>query len=148
LQLKETQLKTVGRILAIDYGVKRCGIAVTDPLQIIAGGLATVETVRIMDFLTSYATREIIDAIVVGYPLNLDGSATHATPLVERFCSKVQKALPGIAIHREDERFTSKMATQAMLEGGLKKMARRDKAMVDKTSAVIILQSYMEKENT
>lgn len=135
----------MARILAIDYGKKRTGIAVTDPLQIIASGLTTVETPKLFDFLKNYFQSEDVEMVVVGFPFQLENSRTaHSVPLIEAFIEKFKKTFSDLPIVKEDEHFTSKMATQAMIDGGVKKMKRRDKALVDKISAAIILQSYME----
>lgn len=133
----------MARILAIDYGLKRTGIAVTDPLQIIATGLQTVESRLLMPFLKDYFSREQVELIIIGEPKNLDDSDTHATPLVERCIRGLQKNFPSIPVKKVDERFTSKMAKDAMLEMGLKKMQRRNKALVDEIAATIMLQEYM-----
>jgi putative Holliday junction resolvase len=134
----------MARIMAIDYGGKRTGIAVTDPLQIIANGLTTVDTATIMAFLKKYCTDEPVERFVVGEPKNLDGSATHATGLVEKFVVQLQQQFPAIPITRIDERFTSKMAFQTMIDSGLKKKDRRNKALVDEISATILLQNYLQ----
>ena len=137
----------MARILAIDYGKKRTGIAVTDPLQIIASGLTTVETPKLFDFLKDYFQKEEVETVVVGYPFQMENSRTaHSVPLIDSFIKRFQKNFPHIPVEKEDEHFTSKMATQAMIDGGVKKMKRRDKALVDKISAAIILQSYMERK--
>lgn len=132
--------------MAIDYGLKRTGIAVTDPLKIIANALDTFPTSEIIDFLNNYLSKEKVETIVVGYPLNLDDSPTHATAEVEKFIQKLSKKYPEIRIEKEDERFTSKMAVEAMVAGGMKKKDRRKKENIDKISATIILQSYLEKK--
>lgn len=132
------------RIMAIDYGSKRCGIAVTDPLQIIANGLTTVSTHELFTFLENYFAKEEVETIVVGEPKRLNGTATHATPLVNAFVQQLSKKFPAKKIERVDERFTSKMAFQTMIDSGLKKKDRANKALVDEVSATIILQSYME----
>ncbi len=131
------------RILAIDYGLKRTGIAVTDPLQIIATGLLTVESKQLIPFLKDYFAREPVELIVIGEPKNWDDSPTHATPLVERCIKSLQKNFPAIPIQKVDERYTSKMAKDAMLEMGLPKMKRRNKALVDEIAATIMLQEYL-----
>jgi putative holliday junction resolvase len=131
------------RILAIDYGLKRTGIAVTDPLQIIATGLTTVESKQLMPFLRDYFAKEEVELIVIGEPKNWDDTATHATPLVEKCIKELQKNFPGKPIKKVDERYTSKMAKDAMLEMGMKKMQRRNKALVDEIAATIMLQEYM-----
>lgn len=133
----------MARILSIDYGLKRTGIAVSDPLQIIATGLTTVESKQLVPFLKDYVAREPVELIIIGEPKNLDDSDTHATPLVEKFIKTLQKNFPAIPVKKVDERFTSKMARDSMLEMGLKKMKRRNKALVDEIAATILLQEYM-----
>ena len=133
------------RLLAIDYGLKRTGLAATDPLQIIASPLETVLTLQLMDFLKDYAQREEVEAFVVGQPKQTDNSPSEIAPHVEGFVKRLHTQFPDIPIHRVDERFTSVMARQAMLAGGMKKKDRQNKANVDKVSAAIILQSYMER---
>ncbi|MCR6719560.1 MAG: Holliday junction resolvase RuvX [Chitinophagaceae bacterium] len=135
----------MARILSIDYGIKRTGIAVTDPLQIIATGLVTVDTQRLMPFLRDYLAREQVEKVIIGDPRNLDDSDTHATPLVNKFVTAFEKIFPKIPIVRVDERFSSKMAKNAMLEMGLKKQQRRDKKLVDEIAATILLQEYMQR---
>jgi len=135
------------RILSIDYGLKRTGIAVTDPLQIIASGLTTVESKQLIPFLKNYFSKEPVELIIIGEPKNWDDSDTHATPLVERCIKDLQKNFPSIPIKKVDERFTSKMAKDSMLEMGLKKKQRRDKALVDEIAATILLQEYMRSVN-
>ncbi|MCC9136551.1 Holliday junction resolvase RuvX [Pontibacter silvestris] len=134
----------MGRILAVDYGNKRVGLAVTDALQIIATPLETVHAKDVLTYLKSYTQREPVEAFVVGMPRRLTGEATDATPHVVGFVRKLQKEFPAVPIHTVDERFTSSMAHKAMLAGGLGKKARQDKATVDRVSATIILQSYLE----
>lgn len=134
----------MGRILSIDYGKKRTGIAVTDALQLIAHGLATVETASVADFVADYVRREGVERIVVGYPRQSDGSDSENAPRVKAFVQRLHKLLPDIPVEFFDERFTSVLAHQAMLEGGLKKKARQNKALVDEISATIILQGWME----
>jgi putative holliday junction resolvase len=136
----------MGRIVAIDYGAKRVGIAVTDPLQIIATSLETVAAKDVLVYLKNYDQAENIEAFVVGMPKRLDNTATSNTPLVERFVKQLQAQFPDKAVHLIDERFTSKTALQTMIAGGMKKKDRRDKANVDKISAVIILQTYMQSK--
>lgn len=131
------------RIIAIDYGLRRTGLAVTDPLQIIATGLTTVESKQLIPFLKDYFSKEQVELIIIGEPKNMDDSDTHATPLVEKCIKELQKSFPGIPIIKVDERFTSKMAKDSMLEMGLTKKQRRNKAMVDEIAATIILQEYM-----
>jgi putative holliday junction resolvase len=135
----------MGRILAIDYGKKRTGIAATDPLKIIATGLTTVETPKLMAFLKEYTAKENVEEVIVGLPVNMDDSDTDATPFVRHFILAFQKLFPGIPIKEVDERFTSKMATQAMLQMGLKKKQRQNKALVDEIAATIMLQEYLSK---
>lgn len=134
----------MGRILSIDYGRKRTGIAVTDPLQIIANGLTTVPTAKLMDFLKDYLRRETVDCIVMGQPRQMNGEMSESWRYISPFLGRLKKELPGVPVHLVDERFTSVLAHKAMLEGGLGKTARRDKALVDEISACIILQSYLE----
>ncbi|HBF88866.1 MAG TPA: Holliday junction resolvase RuvX [Bacteroidales bacterium] len=133
----------MGRILAVDYGNKRIGLAVTDPLKIIATGLTTVHSKDIWDFLSSYFMREKVDAVVVGFPKHLDNTATDATPHVVGFVNKLKKLYPSLEVHTLDERYTSKMAVQSMVESGMKKKNRQNKELIDEISATIILQNYM-----
>lgn len=133
----------MSRILCIDYGKKRTGIAVTDPLQIIATGLTTVDSPELIPFLKKYFQEEAVELIVIGEPKNLDDSDTHATPLVKEIVKKLEKEFPQIPIKKVDERFTSKMAKQAMFEMGMKKKDRRNKRTVDEIAAAIMLQEYM-----
>ena len=130
------------RIIAIDYGLKRTGIAVTDPFQIIATGLTTVESKQLITFLKDYFSKEEVEMIIIGEPKNWDDTDTHATPLVEKCIVDLKKNFPSLPIQKVDERYTSKMAKEAMLEMGLKKKARRDKALVDEIAATIMLQNY------
>src|SRR5437868_1954124 len=133
----------MARILAIDYGGKRTGIAVTDPMQIIATGLTTVDTKDLIPFLKKYFTGETVELIIIGMPKNWDESDTHATPLVEAAIKKLQKKFPDMPIRTVDERYTSKMAKDAMLDMGLKKKDRRNKKLVDEIAATIMLQEYL-----
>ncbi len=133
----------MARILAIDYGGRRTGIAVTDPFQIIATGLTTVESKQLLPFLKDYFSKEQVELIIIGEPKNWDDTDTHATPLVEKCIKDLEKNFPGMPIRRVDERYTSKMAKDAMLEMGLKKAQRRNKALVDEIAATIMLQEYM-----
>jgi len=133
------------RILSIDYGLKRTGLAVTDPLQIIATGLTTVESKQLIPFLKDYFAREEVELIIIGEPKNWDDTDTHATPLVEKIIKQLGKNFPKIPIKKVDERYTSKMAKDAMLEMGLKKMQRRNKKLVDEIAATILLQEYMRQ---
>ena len=135
------------RLLAIDYGSKRTGLAVTDPLQIIATALETVRTHLLLDYLKNYLEKEAVEAIVIGMPRRLDSSDTHNTQPVRVFIKKLEATFPDIPVHPHDERFTSSMALQAMITGGSKKSERREKGNIDKVSAVIILQSYMESQS-
>jgi putative Holliday junction resolvase len=133
------------RIISIDYGAKRTGLAVTDPLQIIATGLTTVESKQLIPFLKDYFVREEVELIIIGEPKNWDDTDTHATPLVEKIIKQLEKNFPRIPIKRVDERYTSKMAKDAMLEMGLKKMQRRNKRLVDEIAATILLQEYLRQ---
>lgn len=135
----------MGRILAIDYGAKRTGLAVTDPLQIIASGLGTVETPKLMSFLKDYFSREEVELVLVGMPTNWDDTDTHATPLVRKFIGQLKKEFPQLPVKEADERYTSKLASQAVLQMGLKKKQRRDKKLVDEIAATILLQEYLNK---
>jgi putative Holliday junction resolvase len=137
----------MGRILAIDYGQKRTGFAVTDELQIIATSLGTVATKDIWKFLTEYSQKEKLDAIVVGEPRDMRNRPSDSSRFVEPFVNKLRKTFPNLKIERFDERFTSKIAHQAMIDGGLRKQKRQDKALVDSISATLILQSYLESLN-
>jgi putative Holliday junction resolvase len=134
----------MARILCIDYGLKRTGIAVTDPLQIISTGLTTVDTFELVPFLKKYFATETVELVLIGLPKNLDDSDTHATPLVNAVITKLKKEFPEIPIKTVDERYTSKMARQAMLEMGMKKKDRRNKRTVDEIAATIMLQEYMQ----
>lgn len=134
------------RILAIDYGSKRTGLAVTDPLQIIATGLTTVDTHNAIDFLREYMIKEPVELFVVGEAKQLDGSPAQSTPLIDAFIKLLNKNFPAIPVEREDESYTSKKAFQTMIDSGISKSKRRDKKLIDKISAVLILQSYMERK--
>lgn len=133
------------RIIAIDYGLKRTGLAVTDPLKIIATGLTTVETPKLFSFLKEYCRNETVERFVIGEPKNLDDSDTHATPLVKKAVERLKKEFPSIPVELVDERFTSKMASQAMIEMGMKKKQRQNKALVDEIAATIMLQEYLQR---
>jgi putative holliday junction resolvase len=135
----------MGRVIAIDYGTKRTGLAVTDPLRIIATPLETVLTGDLMTFLKNYTAREVVDEFVVGMPKTLKNEDSEIAPLVRKFVDELGGVFPGKKIHLADERFTSSMAMRAMIEGGMKKKDRRVKGNVDKISATIILQSFMER---
>ncbi|MEQ9402691.1 MAG: Holliday junction resolvase RuvX [Cyclobacteriaceae bacterium] len=134
----------MGRILSIDYGAKRCGLAVTDPLGIIATPLNFVSSHEIESFLAEYFKKEEVSRVIIGMPRQLNGGATNATPLVQAFINRFRKVFPGMELILHDERFTSKMALDAMIIGGTKKKDRREKGNIDKISATIILQSYLE----
>lgn len=134
----------MSRILAIDYGLKRTGLAVTDPLKIIATGLTTIESKQLVSFLKNYFVKEDVELIIIGEPKNLDDSDTHATPLVRSTIKDLQKNFPSIPVKTVDERFTSKMASRAMIEMGLKKKQRQNKALVDEIAATIMLQDYLK----
>jgi len=136
----------VGRLLAIDYGQKRCGIAVTDALQIIATGLKTVSTTELMDFLKQYVQKEQVDAFIIGHAKHLNATDSESMQYIKPFVQKLAKDFPDKPIEMVDERFTSKIAFQTMIDGGLKKKQRQDKALIDTISATIILQSYMEQK--
>ena len=134
------------RLLALDYGTKRVGIAVTDELQLIASGLCTVRTHDCLDFLIEYLSKESVSTIVMGIPKNLRNQNTDATPYVKGFAKQIRKQFPEMKVELIDERFTSKIAFQSMIDGGLKKKARQDKTLIDEVSATLILQSYMEQQ--
>jgi putative Holliday junction resolvase len=134
----------MARILCIDYGLKRTGIAVTDPLQIIATGLTTVDSKNLVPFLKDYCKQQEVESFVIGEPKNLDNSDTHATPLVKAIIEKLKKEFPDIPLKKVDERYTSKLAKQAMIDMGMKKKDRRNKKTVDEIAAVIMLQEYMQ----
>ncbi len=135
----------MGRILSIDYGKKRTGIAVTDPLKVIATGLPTIETPKLVQFLKDYIGKEVVEEVIIGTPVNLDDSDTDATPAVRHFIGVFKRTFPSITITEVDERYTSKMASQAMLHMGLKKSQRQNKALVDEIAATIMLQEYLSK---
>ena len=134
----------MGRILAIDYGLKRAGVAVSDPLRIIAGGLDTVPTATLDGWLAQYMAANAVDIIVVGKPVQMNGSPSQSWAAIEPFVERLRSRYPNCKVVLHDERFTSVMAHRTMIDGGMKKMARRDKAVVDKISATIILQSFMD----
>jgi len=142
--LKLFSLTLMGRIVAIDYGTKRVGLAVTDELKIIASGLTTVHANEVIAYLQDYVSKNDVEIFVVGEPKNLDNSPSQVAESVNNFVKHLQRTFKNIPVKRMDERFTSKMAFQTMIDSGLKKKARRNKALVDEISAVIILQSYME----
>lgn len=136
----------MGRILAIDYGRKKSGIAVTDPLQIVANGLDTVPSHTLIDFLEKYFASEDVALIVLGYPKQVSGEESESMKYIKPFYNRLRNKFPHLNVEWVDERFTSKIAFQAMIDGGLKKKARQDKALVDKISATIILQTYLEQK--
>ena len=136
----------MGRLLAIDYGTKRTGIAITDELKIIASGLTTVPTKELLSFLKTYTTEEDVELILVGEPKQMNNKVSESEASIQKFLVKLSELLPDIPVKRVDERFTSKMAFQTMIDSGLKKQQRRNKALVDEISATIILQSYLYKQ--
>ena len=137
----------MGRLLSIDYGRRRCGIAVTDTLRIVASGLTTIDTSKLIEFIKGYVANEPVDAIIVGYPTTMRGEESDSMRYIRPGIGQLHKALPNIEIIFFDERFTSAIAHRAMIDGGLKKMARRDKAIVDEISATIILNDYLESRH-
>lgn len=141
-----TFVATMSRILAIDYGRKRTGIAVTDPMQIIANGLTTVSTHQLMDFLLNYIKQESVERIIIGHPKQMNNEDSENMKNIIPFMNRLKKLLPDMPVELVDERFTSVLAHQAMLAGGLKKKDRQNKALVDEISATIILQSYLESK--
>ncbi|MDA7557773.1 Holliday junction resolvase RuvX [Flavobacteriaceae bacterium] len=134
----------MGRVLALDFGRVRTGIAVTDELQLIASGLTTVKTSDLLTFLKNYTSKETVDSFVVGLPKQMNNEPSESEILITHFLKKIQKAFPQTSIIRVDERFTSKMAFQSMIDTGLKKKHRRNKALIDEISATIILQSFLD----
>ena len=136
----------MARIIAIDYGKKRTGLAVTDPLQLIATGLTTVSTSTLWDYLQAYMAKEQVERVIIGEPKQPNGLPSENMERVQQFVNRWRKAMPAIPIQLYDERFTSVIAHRAMIDGGLRKKARQDKALVDEISATIILQSYMESK--
>lgn len=137
----------MARILSIDYGKKRTGIAVTDPLQIIANGLATVSTSELFDYLKDYLSHEQVERIIIGRPLQTNGQPSENLQRVEQFVNRWKKEMPDVPVEYVDERFTSVLAHQAIIDGGLRKKARQDKALVDKISATIILEDYLRSKS-
>lgn len=133
----------MGRVLAIDYGRKRCGLAVSDPLRICANGLPTVRSCDLMDFLKNYCSRETVDCIVVGLPLTVKGELSESNRYIDPFLNRLKKEMPGMKIERMDERFTSTIAHKEMALAGLKKSKREEKELADKTAAVIILTDWL-----
>jgi len=137
----------MARILALDYGTKRTGIAVTDELQIIASGLTTVETKELLVFLKKYILEEQVELFIVGEPKQMNYEASESEVSISKFLEQLSKAIPDIPVKRVDERFTSKLAFQTMIDSGLNKKQRQDKALVDEISATIILQSYLYNQS-
>jgi putative Holliday junction resolvase len=135
----------LARILALDFGKVRTGIAVTDELQLIASGLTTVNTKDLLHFLEEYTQKESVERFVVGLPKQMDNTASESEGLIQEFLKKLTVKFPSIPVERQDERFTSKMAVQSMLDSGMKKKKRRDKALVDEISATLILQAYLNR---
>jgi putative Holliday junction resolvase len=138
-------MKILGRILALDYGTKRTGVAVTDPLQMIANSLETVRTFQLLEFIEGYLAREMVDVIVLGYPRQMNNEPSDTVPAIEALAKKLRNKYPNIPVEFADERFTSKLAQQTMIMGGVKKKDRQNKGLVDSISAAIILQSYLER---
>tara|TARA_B100001287_G_scaffold228390_1_gene198508 strand:- start:635 stop:1045 length:411 start_codon:yes stop_codon:yes gene_type:complete len=136
----------MGRVLAIDYGEKRTGIAITDPLQIVASGLTTVDTNSLIDFLKNYCSEENVDLFVVGLPKQMNNQPSLSESLIKPFIIKLKSSFPKISIVRIDERFTSKIALRTMIDSGLKKKQRKNKSLVDQISATLILQSYLDSK--
>lgn len=133
--------------MAIDFGEKRTGLAVTDPLQMIANPLDTIDTKSVVDYIKSYCVREEVDQIVVGLPIRMNNELSAVESSIQTFISKLKELMPKIPVIRQDERFTSSMAAQSLIDGGVKKNKRRDKAVLDKVSATLILQAYLENKN-
>lgn len=134
------------RIIGIDYGKARVGVAVSDPLRIFASPVETVPSAKIIEYLKNYALSQTIERFVVGYPLNMNGTPAQAAPYVDEFLKRLGKAFPDVPVSLEDERFTTVLAHRAMIDGGMKKSERRDKNSADRISAAIILQSYLDKK--
>jgi putative Holliday junction resolvase len=137
----------MGRIIALDYGRKRTGIAATDPMQMIANSISTVPSAEVISFLQSYVRKEEVDAFVVGYPRQLNNSPSEAVIYIDPFIAVLKKTFPGKEVYLMDERFTSKIAQQTLISGGVKKKDRQNKALIDSVSATIILQSFLEYRN-
>ncbi|GMN07235.1 Holliday junction resolvase RuvX [Croceitalea sp. MTPC5] len=137
----------LARILALDFGKVRTGVAVTDELQLIASGLKTVQTSNLIAFLKDYITTENVECIVIGEPRQMDGTPSESEALIEPFLKKLKQLFPQLVLERQDERFTSKMAVQSMISGGLNKKKRQNKALVDEISATLILQSFLNKKH-
>ncbi len=139
------QFIKMSRIIAIDYGKKRTGLAVTDPLRIIASGLQTVESEKIFVFLKEYFSKEKVEIALIGEPLQMDGTPSESTEIIEKFVERFKTEFPEIKIERVDERFTSKMASRTLIDSGLKKKKRQDKSLLDEVSATIMLQDYLNR---
>ncbi len=137
----------MGRIISIDYGLKRTGLAVTDPFQIIATGLPTIASSELISFLKTYFAKETVDEIIIGEPRNLDNSDTHASEPVRAIIKRLKKEFPTMPLTTVDERYTSKLASRAMIEMGMKKMQRRQKGLVDEIAATMMLQEYMKQKS-
>lgn len=137
----------LARILALDYGIKRTGVAVTDELQIIASGLTTIETKNMFSFLTNYLQKENVELFVIGEPKQMNNTESESEQYIRPFIEKLKTTFPKIPIKRVDERFTSKLAFQSLLDSGLKKKQRQNKALIDEVSATIILQTYLEQNH-
>jgi len=135
----------MSRILAIDYGKKRTGLAVTDPMRIIASGLVTVETDKLIVFLKDYFSKEKVEIVIIGEPKQMDGTPSESAEMIEKFILVFAKEFPNIKIERIDERFTSKLASKTLIDSGLKKKKRQDKSLLDEVSATIMLQDYLNK---
>ncbi|MCA0957844.1 Holliday junction resolvase RuvX [Muricauda ruestringensis] len=135
----------MARVLALDFGKVRTGIAVTDELQLIASGLTTVDTKDLLKFLEDYIKKESVERFVVGLPKQMDNTASESEALIQDFLKQLSAKFPAMPVERQDERFTSKMAFQSMLDSGIKKKKRRDKALVDEISATLILQAYLNR---
>jgi putative Holliday junction resolvase len=141
------KLGVLGRIIALDYGKVRTGIAVTDPLQMIASGLTTVSTIELIPFLETYLAREDVSAIVIGEPRKMDNTPSEAESLIRPFLERLNRKFPEIPVYRQDERFTSREALKSMIASGVKKRKRQEKALVDEISATLILQGYLDRKN-
>jgi len=140
------KINYLARLMALDYGKVRTGIAVTDEMQLIASGLTTIKTSKLFDFLKTYMNDENVECVVIGEPKQMDGTASESESLIQIFLKKFSKQFPTIPVVRQDERFTSKLAFQTMIDSGIGKKKRQNKALVDQVSATIILQSYLEKK--
>ena len=142
-QIVHYKFLSLPRILSIDYGSKRTGIAVTDPLKIIASGLTGIHTKDLEAFLIDYFKKEVVEQVIIGHPTNINDSDTHATPLVQAFINRFKKVFPNMPITKVDERYTSKLAVKSMVESGMKKKDRMNKNLVDEIAATIMLQQYL-----